>query len=72
MSIGISILFALVGGVYVMYETKGFWGLESNPNANTMNNSLNAVSEITNISFIMIPIILILLFVIFYTTRLGF
>jgi hypothetical protein len=49
----------LIIGVLVMYQTKAFWGLEHNPNANTLNNTMNFAS-----SYNIMPIILIAIAVI--------
>ena len=32
-----------------MYHTKGFWGLESNPNAATINSTFNTFTTLTPI-----------------------
>ena len=54
-----------------MYETKAFWGKESNPNINTMNATMNLIS-----SYNMIPMIVLIVVglcvVMMLTTRLGF
>ena len=54
-----------------MYHTKGFWGLESNRNANTLNNTLNAVSS-PSFTIIVIVIFAVVLLVLMSTVRMGF
>lgn len=36
----------LIGGMVVMYETKAFWGLEENTNANTLNSTFNTITDL--------------------------
>ena len=55
-SIILGIVMMLVIGVLVMYETKAFWGLEENSNANTLNCTMNFAS-----SYNLIPIIVIVI-----------
>lgn len=58
-------------GVLIMYETKAFWGKESNQNINTMNCTMNFMN-----SFNLIPVVVIivvgLIVVMFLTTCRGF
>jgi Co/Zn/Cd efflux system component len=47
----------LIAGIVTMYNTKGFWGLEHNQNANTMNNTLNTVTFLNPILIVVIVIV---------------
>ena len=63
-------MLTLAMGITVMYHTKAFWGLENNPNANTLNNTMN-VNPTFN-TLIIIIVAGILLFALTCTTRMGF
>lgn len=68
----LSISLCLVIGVYVMYETKAFWGKESNSNINTMNTTMNFLSS-TNLLPVIITIVILTLAVgMLLSTRMGF
>ena len=54
-----------------MYQTRAFWGKESNENINTINNTLNTVSA-PNLIFIVIVIVGVLTGAMFLTTCRGF
>ena len=44
-----------------MYHTQGFWGLESNPNANTINSTFNSFSNLTVVVVTVVVLLLVLL-----------
>lgn len=75
MAIIVSIVFSLITGVAFMYKTEYFWGKESNSNINTLNCTLNNMSDTfgVNTSFNMLIIVVIALaaIVMLCTTR-GF
>jgi hypothetical protein len=68
----LSISLCLVVGIYIMYETKAFWGKESNSNINTLNCSMNFMSS-TNLLPVVITIVVAALAIgMLMTTRAGF
>jgi len=70
-SIVLGIVMMLIIGVLVMYQTRAFWGLESNSNAATLNATMNFAS-----SYNLLPLIVILVAVgmiaLFMFTSRGF
>ena len=71
-SLVLSISLCLVVGIYIMYETKAFWGKESNSNINTLNCSMNFMSS-TNLLPVVITIVVAALAIgMLMTTRAGF
>jgi hypothetical protein len=55
-----------------MYETKAFWGKESNSNINTINNTMNFMSS-NNLLIVVIVVVLgVLVIGMLLTTRQGF
>jgi len=52
-----------------MYETKAFWGLESNTNAATLNNTFNTF---TNLGPILVTVIIILAVILLLPVKAGF
>ena len=56
-------------GVMIMFETRGFWGLEDNSNANTINATL---STYTVLPIVIVVIIIVAACALMMTTRLGF
>ena len=65
------LIFMLMIGVLTMYHTKAFWGLEYNTNANTMNTSLNLISNNVLYPIIMPAILIIAGYVLFILVRKG-
>ena len=61
----------LIVGILVMYETKAFWGLESNSNAATLNATMNFASSTNLIPLIVLVVIAIVAVLIMSTAR-GF
>ena len=68
----LSISICLVIGVYIMYETKAFWGKESNSNINTINATMNFMSATNFLPVIIIVVVLALGISMLMTTRTGF
>jgi len=60
---------ALIGGIVVMYQTEAFWGLEDNPNANTMNNTMNTF---TSLPLVLVVVAVLIAVVLCMTTRRAF
>lgn len=59
----------LLSGMVIMYHTKAFWGLESNTNAATINNTFNTF---TNLTSIIVVVVLIIAIVLVSTVSRGF
>lgn len=71
-SLVISISLCLVIGVYIMYETKAFWGKESNQNINTINATMNIIGGTNLLPFIILLVVLVLIIGLMMTTKRGF
>lgn len=70
-SLVLSISVCLVIGVLVMYETKAFWGKESNENINTLNCTMNLLSA-HNLIPLVILVVAGLLVALCLSTRCSF
>ena len=68
----LSIVICLIVGVYVMYETKAFWGKESNYNINTLNTTMNFMSSTNLLNVIVVVFVLALVIGLLMTIRMGF
>lgn len=53
----------------MMYETQALWGLEDNPNANTINCTFNTVTELP---IILITVVVVIAVAMALTTRRAF
>ena len=62
----------LIVGILVMYETKAFWGLESNSNANTLNCTMNTIYSIDFLPLIIIVAVVAIGAILFMSTAKGF
>jgi hypothetical protein len=71
-SLVISISLCLVIGVYIMYETKAFWGKESNQNINTINTTMNFMSSTNLLPVIIVIVVAALIIGLMMTTNRGF
>lgn len=71
-SLVLSISFCLIIGVYIMYETKAFWGKESNSNINTINCSMNTLSSTGLLPVVFMVIVIVIGILLVGTTRSGF
>jgi hypothetical protein len=67
----LSISISLIIGVMIMYETKAFWGKESNSNINTMNTTMNFLSSNNLLPIVGIVIVALFICMLLGTTR-GF
>jgi hypothetical protein len=55
-----------------MYETKAFWGKESNSNINTMNTTMNFLSSNNLLVVVVTVVVCALVICMLMTTRAGF
>ena len=70
-SIVLGIVVMLILGILIMYHTKAFWGLESNSNANTLNNTMNFATS-TGLMPIIIIVVLVVAIILLMSTARGF
>lgn len=70
-SIVLGIVMMLIVGILIMYQTKAFWGLENNSNANTLNTTMNVATATGLTPVIGIIVLVIAVALIMCTTR-GF
>ena len=71
-SLVLSISICLIIGVLIMYETKAFWGKESNSNINTLNTTMNFLSSNNLLLVIVAVTVCSLAICMLMTTRAGF
>ena len=62
----------LVVGIEIMYETKAFWGKESNSNINTINCTMNFMSANNILPIVITVVVCALAIGLLMTTRQGF
>ena len=71
-SLVLATVICLVVGIEIMYETKAFWGKESNSNINTINCTMNTIGSTGFLPLVIIIVVSALVLGLLMTTRSGF